>query len=88
MIFIILTFVGVGYVFYNGGKVNAGYAVILTAGRDAGISIQWGVLIVNFSKMKNVHISAIRFSTLAAICDVLLCQPGDILEYSPEEKDD
>ncbi|MGN0667828.1 MAG: helix-turn-helix domain-containing protein, partial [Angelakisella sp.] len=32
--------------------------------------------------------SAIRFSTLAAICDVLQCQPGDILEYSPEEKDD
>ncbi|MCI6351884.1 MAG: helix-turn-helix domain-containing protein, partial [Firmicutes bacterium] len=26
-----------------------------------------------------------RFSTLAAICDVLQCQPGDILEYSPEE---
>ena len=41
---------------------------------------------VNLSKMKNGHISAIRFSTLAAICDVLKCQPGDILEYSPEEK--
>ena len=41
----------------------------------------------DLSKMKNGHISAIRFSTLAAICDVLKCQPGDILEYSPEEKD-
>ena len=41
--------------------------------------------VVNLSKMKNGHISAIRFSTLAAICDVLQCQPGDILEYSPEE---
>ena len=30
-------------------------------------------------------VGAIRFSTLAAICDVLQCQPGDILEYSPEE---
>ena len=41
------------------------------------------------SKMKNGHISAIRFSTLAAICEVLHCQPGDILEYDPvpaEEK--
>ena len=47
-----------------------------------------GVAYVNLSKMKNGHISAIRFSTLAAICDVLQCQPGDILEYSPEEKDD
>ena len=45
-----------------------------------------GLLAVYLSKMKNGHISAIRFSTLAAICDVLKCQPGDILEYSPEEK--
>lgn len=39
--------------------------------------------------MKNGHISAIRFTTLAAICDVLHCQPGDILEYdsSPDEDD-
>ena len=47
-----------------------------------------GVAHVNLSKMKHGHISAIRFSTLAAICDVLQCQPGDILEYSPEEKED
>ena len=46
-----------------------------------------GITNVNLSKMKNGHISAIRFSTLAAICDVLHCQPGDILEYSPDEKD-
>lgn len=45
-----------------------------------------GLLAGYLSKMKNGHISAIRFSTLAAICDVLKCQPGDILEYSPEEK--
>lgn len=36
---------------------------------------------VNLSKMKTGKISAIRFSTLEAICDVLDCQPGDILEY-------
>ncbi|MBQ4232473.1 MAG: helix-turn-helix domain-containing protein, partial [Lachnospiraceae bacterium] len=30
------------------------------------------------------RISAIRFSTLEAICEVLHCQPGDILEYSEE----
>ena len=40
-----------------------------------------GVSNVNLSKMKNGHISAIRFSTLEAICDALDCQPGDILEY-------
>ena len=44
-----------------------------------------GVSNVNLSKMKNGHISAIRFSTLEAICKALHCQPGDILEYSEEE---
>ena len=33
--------------------------------------------------MKTGKVSAIRFSTLEAICDVLNCQPGDILEYDP-----
>ena len=45
------------------------------------LSEKVGVANVNLSKMKNGHISAIRFSTLEAICDVLDCQPGDILEY-------
>jgi len=36
---------------------------------------------VNLSKIKTGKISAIRFSTLEAICDALDCQPGDILEY-------
>ena len=40
-----------------------------------------GVSNVNLSKMKNGRISAIRFSTLEAICEALDCQPGDLLEY-------
>ena len=40
-----------------------------------------GIANVNLSKIKTGKISAIRFSTLNAICDVLDCQPGDILEY-------
>ncbi|SMC72163.1 putative transcriptional regulator [Oscillospiraceae bacterium] len=44
-----------------------------------------GISNVNLSKMKNGKISAIRFSTLEAICETLNCQPGDILEYSKEE---
>ena len=40
-----------------------------------------GVSNVNLSKMKTGKISAVRFSTLEAICDALDCQPGDILEY-------
>ena len=50
------------------------------------LSERVGVANVNLSKMKNGRISAIRFSTLAAICEVLQCQPGDILEYEPDEE--
>jgi putative transcriptional regulator len=42
---------------------------------------QVGVANVNLSKLKNGHVSAIRFSTLEAICEALNCQPGDLLEY-------
>ena len=45
-----------------------------------------GIANVNLSNIKTGKISAIRFSTLDAICDVLDCQPGDILEYKREEK--
>ena len=40
-----------------------------------------GVSNVNLSKLKTGKVSAIRFSTLNAICKALNCQPGDILEY-------
>lgn len=56
------------------------------------LSEKVGVANVNLSKLKNGHVSAVRFSTLEAICDVLDCQPGDILEYqraeSPEKKEE
>lgn len=40
-----------------------------------------GISNVNMSKIKNNKVTAIRFSTLAAICDALECEVGDILEY-------
>ena len=49
------------------------------------LSEKVGVANVNLSKLKNGHVSAIRFSTLEAICNALDCQPGDILEYKAEE---
>ncbi|MDR1598333.1 MAG: helix-turn-helix transcriptional regulator [Oscillospiraceae bacterium] len=47
-----------------------------------------GIATVNLSNIKTGKISAIRFSTLDAICDVLDCQPGDILEYKRMTNDD
>ena len=40
----------------------------------------------NLSILKNNKAKAVRFSTLEALCDVLDCQPGDILEFVREEK--
>jgi len=45
-----------------------------------------GISNANLSNIKTGKISAIRFSTLDAICEVLDCQPGDILEYRPKEE--
>lgn len=39
------------------------------------------VTVVNLSVLKNGRARAIRFSTLAALCEVLECQPGDLLTY-------
>ena len=40
-----------------------------------------GINRVNMSHLKNGKVNAVRFSTLAAICRELRCQPGDIIEY-------
>ncbi len=42
-----------------------------------------GVTVVNLSVLKNNRAKAIRFSTLTAICDVLGCTVGDLLEVDP-----
>ena len=44
-----------------------------------------GISNVNLSNIKTGKISAIRFSTLNAICKVLGCQPGDILEFVDDD---
>ena len=43
--------------------------------------------LANLSILKNNHAKAVRFSTLEALCRALDCQPGDILEYRPEDGD-
>lgn len=50
------------------------------------LSERVGVTNVNLSKLKTGKVSAVRFSTLEAICEALDCQPGDILEYQPAPK--
>ena len=46
-----------------------------------------GITTANLSILKTGKAKAIRFTTLEAICKELDCQPGDILEYRPDEKE-
>jgi len=45
------------------------------------LSARVGISHVNLSNLKTGKVKAIRFSSLEAICDVLDCQPGDIMEF-------
>jgi putative transcriptional regulator len=49
------------------------------------LSEQVGINIVNLSQLKTGKVKGVRFATLEAICKALNCQPGDLLEYTPEE---
>lgn len=44
------------------------------------------ITLANLSILKNNKARAVRFTTLEAICKALDCQPGDILEYVPDEE--
>ncbi len=43
------------------------------------------ITLANLSILKTGKAKAVRFSTLEAICEALNCQPGDILEFAPED---
>jgi len=47
------------------------------------LSERVGITLANLSVLKSGKAKAIRFSTLAAICQALDCQPADLLEYGP-----
>lgn len=49
------------------------------------LSDKVGLTLSNLSILKTGKAKAIRFSTLETICNVLECQPGDILEFAPDE---
>ena len=52
------------------------------------LSERVGISMANLSNLKTGKVKAIRFSTLDAICRELHCQPGDILEYVPDEAEE
>ena len=54
--------------------------------RSGELAERIGITPANLSVLKTVKAKAIRFTTLDAICKELDCQPGDILEYRPDEE--
>jgi putative transcriptional regulator len=47
-----------------------------------------GITPANLAVLKNGRAKAVRFTTLAALCEVLDCQPGDLLRWEPETHED
>jgi putative transcriptional regulator len=70
-------------------KVQPGHRIVVHLDRlleDRGMTLtelaeRVDVTVVNLSILKNGRARAIRFTTLTALCDVLACQPGDLLSY-------
>jgi putative transcriptional regulator len=47
-----------------------------------------GITAANLAVLKNGRAKAVRFTTLAALCEALACQPGDLLRWEPDEPPD
>ena len=53
--------------------------------RSRELAERVGITEQNISLLKSGKVRGVRFDTLARICDVLQCQPGDLLEFRPDE---
>ena len=69
-------------------RVNLDFMLIKRRMTLSTLAEAVGVTLANLSILKTNKARAIRFSTLEAICRELDCQPGDLLEYLPEEDGD
>ncbi len=67
-------------------QVNLDVMLAVRKKRLTELSEAVGITMANLSILKNQKAKAIRLSTLDKICDFLDCQPGDILEFIPDEK--
>ncbi|MCF8224756.1 MAG: helix-turn-helix transcriptional regulator [Bacteroidales bacterium] len=66
-------------------KVNLDLEMVKRKVSLTELSEKVGITMANLSILKSNKAKAIRFTTLNDICEVLGCQPGDILEYVPGE---
>ena len=54
--------------------------------KSRDLAEQIGITEANLSLLKSGKVKGVRFATLEAICQHLNCQPGDLLEFQPEEE--
>lgn len=54
--------------------------------RSRDLAQQIGIAEQNVSLLKSGKVKGVRFDTLEKICEILQCQPGDLLEYRPDNK--
>jgi putative transcriptional regulator len=54
--------------------------------RSKDLAASVGITEANLSLLKSGKVKGVRFATLEAICRLLECQPGDLLEYEPDEE--
>ncbi|RTY90862.1 helix-turn-helix transcriptional regulator [Flavobacterium sp. GT3R68] len=64
--------------------INVDVMLAIRKMRSNELAEKMGITTANLSILKTGKAKAIRFSTLEAICDILECQPGDIMEYVKE----
>jgi putative transcriptional regulator len=67
-------------------KVNLDLVLLQRGMTLTELSESVGLTLANLSILKTGKARAIRFSTLEALCEALVCQPGEILEYVPDDR--
>ena len=67
-------------------RVNLDMMLVRRKVKSRELAAAVGITEANLSLLKSGKVKGVRFATLAAICQFLECQPGDILEYLPEEE--
>ncbi|WP_444894212.1 helix-turn-helix domain-containing protein [Microbulbifer sp. JMSA004] len=65
--------------------VNLDVMLVKRKVSSKSLAAQIGITEANLSLLKRAKVKGVRFDTLAATCEALECQPGDILEFKPDE---
>ncbi len=67
-------------------RVNLDMMLVRRKVKSRELAAAVGITEANLSLLKSGKVKGVRFATLEAICQFLECQPGDLLEYLPEEE--